>query len=415
MTSSAKCRTKLKIQLGIDVLTAARQRIAYVFDRFPKIYVSFSGGKDSTVMLHLVMDEAIRRGRKVGVLFVDLEAQYKITIAHVETCYRMYAEHIDPQWVALPIHLRNAVSQFEPHWICWEPSRKADWVRQPSELSITDPGQYDCFRSGMEFEEFVADFGDEWGGGQLTCCFVGIRADESLNRFRTLRMRKSKFEDKQWTTWVGRSVYNAYPIIDWHVEDIWTYHGKNHDKPYNRLYDLMHKAGLTLHQQRICQPYGDDQRRGLWLYHLIEPEAWGRVVARVGGANFGAGMCRETGNILGIGKITCPEGHTWESFAEFLLNAMPEKTAEHYRDKIAVFIQWWRAKGGIYDIPDEVDPKLEASSAGKERQPSWRRICKVLLKNDYWCKGLSFTQTKSESYEAYQRLMKKRRSEWGIY
>ena len=94
---------------------------------------------------------------------------------------------------------------------------------------------------------------------------------------------------------------------------------------------------------------------------------------------------------------------------------MPEKTAEHYRDKIAVFIQWWRAKGGIYDIPDEVDPKLEASSAGKERQPSWRRICKVLLKNDYWCKGLSFTQTKSESYEAYQRLMKKRRSEWGIY
>ena len=33
----------------------------------------------------------------------------------------------------------------------------------------------------------------------------------------------------------------------------------------------MAMAGLTVHQMRICQPYGDDQRRGLWLFHLIEP------------------------------------------------------------------------------------------------------------------------------------------------
>lgn len=408
-----KLKTKLKIPLGIDVLTAARQRIAYVFDRFPRIYVSFSGGKDSTVMLHLVMDEARSRGRKVGLLFVDLEAQYKITIEHVETCYRMYADAIDPHWVALPLHLRNAVSQFEPQWVCWEPSRKADWVRRPSELSITDPDHYDCFRAGMEFEEFVADFGDEWGEQQLTCCFVGIRSDESLNRFRTLRMRKSKFEDKQWTTWIGRSVYNAYPIIDWRTEDIWTYHGKHPEMPYNGLYDLMHKAGLTIHQQRICQPYGDDQRRGLWLYHLIEPETWGRVVARVNGANFGAGMVRESGNILGIGKITCPEGHTWESFAELLLETMPEKTAEHYRNKIAVFLRWWQVKRGVQRIADEEHPRLESGVDG-ERRPSWRRICKVLLRNDYWCKGLSFTQTKSDGYAAYQRLMRRRRSEWGL-
>ena len=50
----------------------------------------------------------------------------------------------------------------------------------------------------------------------------------------------------------------------------------------------MHKAGLTIHQQRICQPYGDDQRRGLWLFHLIEPITWAKVVARVNGANSGA-------------------------------------------------------------------------------------------------------------------------------
>lgn len=47
------------------VLEAARERIAWAFDEFEKLYVSFSGGKDSTVMLHLVMDEAIKRDRTI--------------------------------------------------------------------------------------------------------------------------------------------------------------------------------------------------------------------------------------------------------------------------------------------------------------------------------------------------------------
>ena len=68
----------------IDVLAAARRRIAETFDNVPRIYVAFSGGKDSSVMLHLVMEEAIRRGRKVGVMFIDFEAQYADTISHVE-------------------------------------------------------------------------------------------------------------------------------------------------------------------------------------------------------------------------------------------------------------------------------------------------------------------------------------------
>ena len=58
-------------------------------------------------MLHLVMQEAMTRGRKVGVLFVDLEAQYKMTIDYVRSEFARYADHIEPYWVALPIHLRK--------------------------------------------------------------------------------------------------------------------------------------------------------------------------------------------------------------------------------------------------------------------------------------------------------------------
>lgn len=395
-----------KKYLGANVLEAARGRISTVFDEFPRVYVSFSGGKDSTVMLHLVADEARKRGRKFGLMFVDLEAQYTLTIDHVRALYEEYSDCTEPYWVALPIKLRNAVSDFMPTWMCWEDG--VEWVRQPDPTSITDGSTFPFFRAGMEFEEFTPEFGKWYGEGLLTCCMVGIRTQESLNRWRTIASgKKTPYEGLQWTTWMGATLYNAYPIYDWSTEDIWTYHAKNKDKAYNHLYDRMNMAGLTIHQQRICQPYGDDQRKGLWLYQVIEPETWGRVVARVNGANAGALYARESGNILGRLKVTLPPGHTWESFARLLLDSMPPQTRDHYEDKIAVFRQWWWHKG-YEEIPDVADPKDEAA----KNAPSWRRICKTLLRHDYWCKGLSFTQTKSTSYEQYKKVMKRRRAQW---
>jgi len=397
-----------KKPLGIDVLTAARQRIAYVFDSFPRIYVSFSGGKDSSVMLHLVMDEAQKRGRKVGVLFVDLEGQYKITIDYIEQMYELYAGHIIPFWCCLQMSLRNAVSAFQPKWVAWDRSQKDKWIRPMPDNCKTDE-DFPFYYAGMEFEEFVPKFGHWFSHGKLTACFVGIRSDESLNRYRTIVGKKSKFEDKNWTTWVGETLYNIYPIYDWKTQDIWRYNGKFF-KPYNRLYDLMHKAGVSIHQQRICQPYGDDQRRGLWLFHVIEPETWGKLIARVNGANSGALFNGEHGNINGMLRIQKPEGHSWESFARLLLASMPEKTRVHFENKISVFLKWWQDRGYPNGIPDEVDVELEAH----KKAPSWRRVCKALLRNDYWCKGLSFTQTKAEAYEKYLKIMKKRRQSWRI-
>lgn len=397
-----------KKPLGIDVLTAARQRIAYVFDSFPRIYVSFSGGKDSSVMLHLVMDEAQKRGRKVGVLFVDLEGQYKITIDYIEQMYELYAGHIIPFWCCLQMSLRNAVSAFQPKWVAWDRSQKDKWIRPMPDNCKTDE-DFPFYYAGMEFEEFVPKFGHWFSHGKLTACFVGIRSDESLNRYRTIAGRKSRFEEKNWTTWVGGTLYNAYPIYDWKTQDVWRYSGKFF-KPYNRLYDLMHKAGVSIHQQRICQPYGDDQRRGLWLFHVIEPETWGKLIARVNGANSGALFNGEHGNINGMLKIQKPNGHTWESFAKLLLSSMPEKTKVHFENKISVFLKWWQDRGYPNGIPDEVDVELEAH----KKAPSWRRVCKALLRNDYWCKGLSFTQTKAEAYEKYMKIMKKRRQSWRV-
>jgi predicted phosphoadenosine phosphosulfate sulfurtransferase len=399
-----------KRYLGINVLQAAQQRIAWAFDTFPRIYCSFSGGKDSTVMTHLVMEEAIRRGRKVGLMYIDFEAQYKHTIDHVQEMYDLYAPHIEPFWVALPIHLRNAVSMYQHHWICWNPDREADWIRQPSPTSITNQDHFPFYRYAMEFEEFVPEFGHWYARqgpskeSQLTACFVAIRTAESLNRWRTIAGHGTKWEGRNWTNYIGETLWNVYPIYDWTAKDIWRYHGKT-GRPYNHIYDLMHKAGLSLHQQRLCQPYGDDQRKGLWLFHVLEPETWAKIVARVNGANSGALYAQESGNILGNLKITKPEEHTWESFAMLLLESLPPKVQEHYRNKIAVFIHWWRERG----IEMEDDGPITKGHA------NWKRICKALLRNDYWCKGIGFSQTKSGAYSRYQKIMERRRREWGIF
>ena len=113
-----------KKQLDKNVFESCKERIDYVLDNFEKVYISFSGGKDSTVMLHILMDAAIEKKKKIGVLFIDLEGQYKMTIEHIQNCYDMYKKHIEPFWICLPIHLRNAVSVYEPFWICWDKSAK---------------------------------------------------------------------------------------------------------------------------------------------------------------------------------------------------------------------------------------------------------------------------------------------------
>lgn len=400
-----------KIGLGVDVLTAAQERISWVFDRFERICVSFSAGKDSTVLLHLVADEAKRRNRKFALLFIDWEAQFRATIEHAQQCFSDYADLVEPYWVALPITTTNAVSAIEPEWTAWDDSKRELWVREPPPNAITDQNYFPFYQSGMTFEEFVPAFANWYGGGGMFASLVGIRADESLNRFRTLIADKTKLEGRPWTTWLGGGLWNIYPIYDWSVDDIWTYHGRT-GKPHNQVYDRMRQAGLTPHQMRICEPYGSEQRKGLWLYHLIEPDTWPKVCARVAGANSGALYALDAGNIQGNRWIAKPDHLTWESYAEFLLRTLPPKTAEHYRNKIAVYVRYCTTHYVGYEqgLPQELD-----GDTGGTDVASWRRVCRAILRNDYWCKSLSFSPTKSAAYDRYVKVMAGRRKKWGIF
>lgn len=415
-----------KQYLTISVLDAAKDRLRRVFSDFDNVYVSFSGGKDSGLLLNLALEVSKEfHDKPLPVLLVDLEGQYRRTIEYAHSM--MSRPDVEPYWVCLPLHLRNAVSQIQPHWICWDESKKDAWIRPLPKCNgvIHDEKFFPFFQRGMEFEDFVPLFGDWLSGGKQTACLVGIRSDESLNRFRTIRNEhKEPWKNWMWTTRISPTTWNAYPIYDWTTRDIWIANGK-FKYPYNTTYDLMHLAGLSIHQMRLCQPYGDDQRKGLYLFKMLEPETWAKVVSRVEGANFGNRYSEGQSHVLGNFKVALPDGHTYKSYAKFLLATMPPHLSAHYRTKICVFLRWWKkhrhdipakavmqSAGVLPDwrrgFPDSVDSKLESGTAVIDgvrcRLPSWRRICKTLLKNDYWCKGLSFSQTKKEMERQLARI-----------
>ena len=138
---------------------------------------------------------------------------------------------------------------------------------------------------------YFAEWFNQSHGG-ISAAGIGIRSDESLNRFRTIiNENKTTYNNYQWTTQVRINqkpidTYNFFPLYDWRTEDIWGAVAKM-DLKYNYIYELMYKNGLSIHEQRLCQPYGDDQRNGLDQFRALEPETWEKVLNRVHGVNFG--------------------------------------------------------------------------------------------------------------------------------
>ena len=325
-------------------------------------------------------------------------------------------------WCALPLSLRNAVSAIQPKWICWDKKDREKWVREyPTKRTDVDlitedsmPDGWDWFFRGMEFEEFILWFAkwfNETHGGK-TAAGIGIRSDESLNRFRTIISdKKERYQDYPWTTRVHvkshtLDCWNFFPLYDWRTEDDWTAVAR-YDLKFNQIYELMYKNGLSIHEQRLCQPYGDDQRKGLDQFRTLEPETWEKVLNRVEGVNFGNIYCRTS--LLGNIKSEKPEGLTWEQYAVFLLESIglyaPE-VRDHYYTKIKTFMAWYEKEGLSPDqIPDEGDKKLEAA----KKAASWRRIARAIEKNDFWMSRLSFGETKKDVQRLFE-LKKKYRN-----
>lgn len=421
-----------KIYLEQNVYDAAKERLNYLYDKFlpEEIWLSFSGGKDSTVCYYLAREIAQSRGiNYINVLIIDLEGHYKLHNDFMQELVNDTDFEMRGYWLCLPFNLSNASSFHMPKWLSWDSNKKDEWIRPMPENRIIineSNNPFDKhFRMDMEFEEFIIEFPrflTEHFGLKKVAQIIGIRTQESFNRYLKMRVQQFRefYDHKQWILKqksTGYETFSVHPIYDWQVEDVWKY---MYQKKYNAVYDKMYLAGYPLNSMRICQPYGEEQRDNIDLFCKIEPETWSKMTNRVYGANFA--KLYKGKNII-KGAIKKPIDATWESWARLILRTMPPYLREHYLRRINVFLRWWRKE--IYKDIEHVytqeyaeNEKIDSDGVyivnihdehaqyTKKEVPNWRRIAKVLVKGDYLCKNLTFSANKEE-YEKLEKLKEK--------
>lgn len=412
----------------MNVYEAALKRIDYLFSEFEQIIISFSGGKDSGVMLNLVLDYAKQTEQlsKVGVYHMDYEAQYQMTTDYVVRTFESLPDEVVKYWICLPIKAQCATSMFQNYWQPWKKEDKGIWCRDLPAHCINE----DNFPFSFDYEvsdyEFNIRFAKSISAKKKTCFLIGIRTQESLHRYKAVNKfsDKNEYNSKNYTTVLTNNCINAYPIYDWLVDDVWiaNYRFKF---DYNRLYDLMYRAGLKPGQMRVASPFNDCATESLKLYKVIDTNNWGKLIGRVNGVNF-SGLYGGT-TAMGWNTIKKPSHFTWKQYMYFLLDTLPEETRENYLRKLKVSFAYWLEKGGALpvDVANELDGNdIEFENMGAPENnrnytsdyrvikfkeyldeidirnpnllPTYKRMCIAIMKNDTACKTLGFGLTKQE-------------------
>lgn len=413
------------------VYEAFLKRMKLIFEEFDNIYVSFSGGKDSGLLLNMTLDYQRKYypWKRIGLFHQDFEAQYTLTSEYVERTFERLQFEVEPYWVCLPMATRTALSSYQMYWYPWDDKKKEHWVRKMPDKDYVINLEHNpmfTYRYRMHQEDLAKQFG-RWyrlsHGRKKTVCLLGMRADESLQRYSGFLNKKYGYQDECWISKQFKDVWCASPLYDWSTEDVW-HANYLFQYDYNHLYDLYYKAGLTVSQMRVASPFNDYSKDSLNLYRVIDPEIWVKLVGRVRGANFAA-IYGKT-KAMGYRNITLPPGHTWKSYTMFLLDTLPARLRNNYAKKFNTSIEFWHKTGGGLDeetiqeliehgykikrngvsnytlnkksriiflenIPDNTDDIKTSKDI-----PSWKRMCYCILKNDHICRFMGFGMTREQ-------------------
>lgn len=414
-----------------NVYEVLHERLKFIFEEFDNIYVSFSGGKDSGLLLNLVLDYQKKNypEKRIGVFHQDFEAQYTVTTQYIERTFERIRNDVEPYWVCLPMATRTALSSYEMYWYPWDDTKKESWVRDMPDKDYVinmENNPITTYHYRMHQEDLAKQFG-RWyrisHDNKKTVCLLGIRADESVQRYSGILNKKYGYQGECWISRQFKDVWCASPLYDWSLNDVW-HANYLFGYDYNKLYDLYYKAGLKVTQMRVASPFNDYSKDSLNLYRVIDPEIWIKLVGRVRGANFAAIYGRT--KAMGYRNVTLPEGHTWESYTRFLMDTLPERLRNNYAKKFNTSMKFWHKTGGGLDdetiqeleehgykirkngvsnytlskktrivfvekIPDDTDDIKSTKDI-----PSWKRMCYCILKNDHTCRFMGFGITKEQ-------------------
>ncbi len=213
-------------------------------------------------------------------------------------------------------------------WLPWDPEHPELWLNPiPKGAIYLQNHNFPFFQVGMSDYDFQSKF-CQWlhqeTKAERTAVLVGIRAQESLNRFNAVTREEtfSRFGMTNYSHRIFHNVFNFYPMYDWLFEDVWVANAK-FGFDYNHLYDLYFQAGVPFKSMRVANPFHQCGVASLKLYQALEPETWGKLMGRVNGANFAA---LYGGTVaLGYRGVTLPKGHTWKAMSISFLKLFRKK------------------------------------------------------------------------------------------
>lgn len=332
-----------RVYINENVLCQAIKRISLIFDNFENIIVSISSGKDSTALYWLVLNEAIKRERKIGVFFLDQEAEYSSSITLIE--HMMCHENVIPLWYQVPLYMTNATSYNEGMFHAW--GENESWIRDKNDIAIKGivgkyPNRFYSFFQWMEKSH------------PNTAFFIGIRAEESLNRLRAV-IKNPGWDNIRWSTKTkGTNTFRFYPLYDWSVGDIWKYISDN-NLPYNSIYDKMYQSNKNFYKtMRVSNLIHEKSFKCLGDLQLYEPETFNKLLGRISGIHVASIYVKED-SVFETIKLPS-EFKTWYDFREHLLATSPTDKKQRF---------------------------LRRFNKQPQEEPMYRKQVRQLLLNDY--------------------------------
>jgi predicted phosphoadenosine phosphosulfate sulfurtransferase len=308
----------MKIYLKETTLEAARRRFRWLYSEFPNVFVDFSGGKDSTVMLQLAIEAATDLRRlPVDVVFIDQEAEWGAVIDYMRDV------RADPRvrlhWLQVPIRLFNATS-FDEDWLhCWEAGKEDVWMR-PRESDSIHVNAFGTDRFAKLFHGYVSFLHPN----EPAISLAGVRAEESPGRHLVL----TTYETYKGETWgrkddPKRGHYSFYPIYDWTYTDVWkAIH--EHAWPYTKVYDWQYQYGVPIREMRVSNLHHETAVRTLFMLQELEPATWEALTRRLPGINAAGHLERD---FYGPRQLP-PMFRDWREYRDYLLEHLITN-AEH--------------------------------------------------------------------------------------
>lgn len=255
---------------NIDVIEAAKTRIKNVFSNGLRVYMSFSGGKDSLCLAHMVYD--LIQHKEIGasqlvVIFIDEEAIFPCIEDTVKAWRKRFLlVGAEFRWYCLEVRHYSCFNQLtaDESFICWDSTKQSVWVRKPPPFAIrSDPQLKPRVDNYQSFLPRVTKDG---------IMITGVRAAESIQR---LQYMAAAGVGKKGLT--GKRM--IFPIYDWKDSDVWLYL-QEHKIEIPSIYLYMWQAGISKRQLRVSQFFSSDTASCLVRMNEYYPDLMERVIRR---------------------------------------------------------------------------------------------------------------------------------------